>query len=86
MKVRLKNVMAGPMGAFKAGDVVDLPKEMALILLNSVPPQAERVFQGEKAVKVEKPEKEEAVDVAAEVREKAVGEGQRKGGRPKKGE
>ena len=84
MKVRLNQAACGPGGNFKRGDIIDIPAEDARRLIENH--EAEKVFQGKDAKKFSEPEKEEAVDVAAEVREKAVGTGQRKGGRPKKGE
>ena len=85
MKVRLLQAACGPGGNFKRGDIIDLPAESARRLIENK--EAEKVFQGAVADKFkepEEPEKEEAVDQAAETRETATGTGQRKGGRPRK--
>ena len=57
MKVRLKFNMAGPEGSYAAGEIVDFPEDVALMLLGEyegsdadktgLPPQAERVDQEE---------------------------------------
>ena len=86
MKVRLLERWAGPHGSFYAGEIVDLPENIALILLGEdeeqagaeegLPPQAERVDQKLDAVpplvaEDYTPGVERAVDEVVEQRERA---------------